>query len=211
MSQGCGRFSQDEWVDLVTARQGDPKSPLAVHIEACPECRAEVQELRRLGAGMRDALADPASLKESFVNSVVADVNRTAQQPIKSKPLPRSRTVRRRLPVGPAALAAAAAGVVLVIFLNTFLPWDLDRNGSTGYTVPGGTILTLSESTAAHGARVLTPRGIAVADAAGSDSSASTVQALDSAHTGTHQRPEAALPILSSRGVAQGNTVINGG
>lgn len=210
MRHGCGRFSDEEWAELISAEGSVTGSRLGVHIEACPECRTELRDLLRFGLHVRGALSDQASLKESFVNAVLAEVN---QSDPTSEPANERRSERvgpRWLPARPMTWAAAGVLAILIVFVGGLLPWEPHRDASTGYTVPGGRILSLSESTTEPLAAALTPRGVAVAVAASDASISQAETELRSARSTPSQRTTAAQPIHTSRGITQASTMVGG-
>lgn len=180
MVYGCGKFSEDAWTALVTAEgESGADHVLSIHLEDCPACKAEFAELSRMGLMLRKALDDNPLAKEAFVASVLSEVSkaRNSQRATGRKRSAGARWERepflRRLASRPASLAFAAALALVIVGASGLFPhWTgrISVSESTGYTAPGGTILSLSERTEALAA-ALTTQGIAVAAAAGSQAS----------------------------------------
>jgi len=177
---GCGKFHEDAWTEMVTAEGERPlEHVLARHIEECPACKSEFAELSRMGLELRKALGGAPQAKEAFVASVMAEVAHRPRTGLGRK----SGAGERKSFLGnlvsrPATLGLASALALLIVVASGVLPWGAGRvhlDQSTGYTAPGGTIMSLSERTDAVAA-ALTTRGVAVAAVASSEATALTLQ-----------------------------------
>lgn len=189
MAYGCGRHSEAAWTALVTAegeRRGHLAQDLAHHMVGCEVCQTEYAELTRAGLELRRVLDGAPQAKAAFVARVMADVTtaRRAEGVERSNP---STDARRgigwligHLVSRPATLVTASALALLILVAWGVLPWPAGREAtveSTGYTIPGGTIMSLAERAEILSA-ALTTQGVAAA-AAGTDqgSIAMTTQA----------------------------------
>jgi len=154
---GCGEFPEGAWVELVTgegARRSDAAQALLGHIEACPRCRAEYDDLARVDLALRNVLADSsraeAQAKAMLAARIAADAakaRREAGKATAGSPGRSGDPLLRRLLSRPAALAWTSS-LVLLLAVASGLLWGqggLWPSRSTGYTAPGGTILSLAE------------------------------------------------------------------
>lgn len=208
---GCGQFSESEWADLVVGEERPPRSPLLVHLQSCPACRAEMAEYERLTSHVRHVAAHDAHIRDAFVDGVMADIQRRERAGKRSGRaeggLGRlTDALRRRSPslarTSAAPAWAAAALALFILIVATGLPWStlsglplpgLSSNRSTGEALPGGTIFISGE--AGNDARTAGLTTFAAVSATGG-----TLDAPGAAEQATASR-DAGLAIRVSKGI----------
>jgi anti-sigma-K factor RskA len=134
-------------VNAVTAEERDS---FEVHLDQCPDCRAEVAELRAAAATLTSdvELSPPPALRASVLSAIsqtrqLSPLPQAGEAPVAAQPAPSPTptaqdepvvdelAARRRRRVQP-WLAGAAAAAVIGVAAATWQPWD---DGTSGQQV----------------------------------------------------------------------------
>jgi anti-sigma factor RsiW len=120
----------------------EERASFEVHLDQCPDCRAEVAELRAAAATLTSdvELAPPPALRASVLSAIsqtrqLSPLAETIEPPVtvqsQDAPVVDELAARRRRRVQP-WLAGVAAAAVLGVATATWQPWD---DGDTGQQV----------------------------------------------------------------------------